>query len=93
VTTTWDFALPEIYCPFPSAFVDSRHSATHEVELAMASALRNNGSTSVRRAVSGIHLVDYAGRLYPDVTTEGPANGRLVLCHLLGFGRMVRTEG
>jgi hypothetical protein len=71
VTITGDFATPEIYCPFPSAFVHSRHSAATEVEQAISTALHNNGTTLVRRAISGIHLVDYAGRLYPDVTAEG----------------------
>lgn len=71
MTTTADFVLPEIYCPFPSAFVQSRHPAATDVEQAMSTVLKDNASALVRRAVSGMHLVDYAGRLYPDVTAAG----------------------
>jgi len=71
MTLTVDFVLPEIYCPFPAAFVHTPHSAATEVEEAISAALRDNGSTLVHRAVSGIHLVDYAGRLYPDTTAAG----------------------
>ncbi|WP_245850480.1 terpene synthase family protein [Mycobacterium angelicum] len=66
-----DFALPEIYCPFPAAFAHSRHPAATEVEKVVAAALLGSASTLVQRAVSGIHLVDYAGRLYPDATAAG----------------------
>ncbi|WP_245847339.1 terpene synthase family protein [Mycobacterium szulgai] len=66
-----DFALPEFHCPFPAAFAHSRHPAATEVEEAITAALHRNGSTLVQRAVSGIHLVDYAGRLYPDATAAG----------------------
>ncbi|QLL06594.1 terpene synthase family protein [Mycobacterium vicinigordonae] len=71
MTITADFTLPEIHCPFPSAFAHSRHSAGAEVKQAMSTVLHGSTGNSVRRAVSGIHLVDYAGRLYPDVTADG----------------------
>ncbi len=71
MTAICEFVLPDIYCPFPAAFAHSRHPAATEVELAMTSALPEDGNTLIRRSVSGIHLVDHAGRLYPDVTTAG----------------------
>ncbi|MFD4137282.1 hypothetical protein [Streptomyces goshikiensis] len=87
------FTLPEIYCPFPvSTFNDRPHPATAEAARELDALIDelDGGASLVRDAAAGVFLADFAGRLHPDVSSQGLA--LVLMSHLVFYGHEAWIE-